>query len=401
MQLPGYNVDDDTHDDKDDAHNDTVTAEPVRADDPVLAASAVASVATVPSQTPQISTQSRQTPPNQQEREEEHPALAVDEFADPKISQLHAIFPDFDAAILYSVVDSVGGDQERAVDALLAMSDPDHVPAAHHAATQQPSVAEQTQLDEELARRLLLEDEQQYAQDQNALRQQQQQQMRQFPYAQRTPIHHPQQANRGDAAQEELQPPPQRDTMTDVQEQISKFAETSKRTISSFVSKVKAKVQEYDQTRNTPNISTSSTSTGTGYDAQPPRPHWTDMRSRHITRQESPPTPGRVQLTIVSIVSWADLSLASAPPLRPYRYPHFSDPPLAPLSFDRDSASTPPVPANSGGPPASNIDPGKIGLLPKRPVSLVNAESQPSHAHDEEEEELEYVENPFEEGKYS
>jgi len=49
----------------------------------------------------------------------------------------------------------------------------------------------------------------------------------------------------------------------------------------------------------------------------------------------------------------------------------------------------------------SNIDPGKIGLLPKRPVSLVNIESQPGRAHDEEEEELEYVENPFEEGKYS
>jgi hypothetical protein len=43
---------------------------------------------------------------------------------------------------------------------------------------------------------------------------------------------------------------------------------------------------------------------------------------------------------------------------------------------------------------------GKIGLLPKRPVSLVNAESHSSEAHDEEEEELEYVENPFEEGKY-
>jgi hypothetical protein len=42
---------------------------------------------------------------------------------------------------------------------------------------------------------------------------------------------------------------------------------------------------------------------------------------------------------------------------------------------------------------------GKIGLLPKRPVSLVNTESQSSHSHDEEEEELEYVENPFEEGK--
>jgi hypothetical protein len=44
---------------------------------------------------------------------------------------------------------------------------------------------------------------------------------------------------------------------------------------------------------------------------------------------------------------------------------------------------------------------GKIGLLPKRPVSLANAELQPSRAHDDDEEELEYVENPFEEGKYS
>jgi len=49
-----------------------------------------------------------------------------------------------------------------------------------------------------------------------------------------------------------------------------------------------------------------------------------------------------------------------------------------------------------------NIDPGKIGLLPKRPVSLVNTESQSSHAHDQDEEELEYLENPFEEeGKHS
>jgi hypothetical protein len=33
-------------------------------------------------------------------------------------------------------------------------------------------------------------------------------------------------------------------------------------------------------------------------------------------------------------------------------------------------------------------------------VSLVNTESESSHAHDEDEE-LEYLENPFEEGKYS
>jgi len=393
-QLPGYSVDDDTHYDNDDTRNDIVTPDPERADHPVSAAStgdAVPSTTTVSSPTPPISTQPRSTPPSQLEQGEQSPPPpaaaaavavatasatslpnpAVDEFADPKISQLHAIFPDFDAAILYSVVDSVGGDQDRAVDALLAMSDPDHVPV-HHVGTEQPSVAEQTLLDEEFARQLLLEDEQQIAHQQNA----QQQQRRQYPYAQRTPVHHPQQANRGDAAQE--QAPPQRDTMTDVQEQISKFAETGKRTFSTLVSKVKAKVQEFDQTRNTPNASSSGTSTGTGYDAQPPSP----AMDRHAQQAYYAP---RVSLS----------------PQPNAINDGFENPPLLSLSSDRDSASVPPIPATNSGHPASNIDPGKIGLLPKRPVSLVNTEPEPSHAHDEDEEELEYVENPFEEGRYS
>jgi hypothetical protein len=113
-QLPGYSVDDDiddTHDDNDDArHIDVVTAEPERPGGPVLSASAgdaVASTATVSSPTRQDSTQSNSTPPNQQEPDEEHPTatrttspLPIDEFADPKIAELHAIFPDYDAAIL-------------------------------------------------------------------------------------------------------------------------------------------------------------------------------------------------------------------------------------------------------------------------------------------------------------
>ena len=273
----------------------------------------------------------------------------------------------------------MGGDQHLAVDALLAMSDPDHVPVPQQAAaTEQPSQvrhiiqtststkltylptcllvlrtphtphtpplplstkAEQTQLDEEFARQLLLEDEQQYARDQIALRQQQQQeQMRQFPYAQRRGSHPT--IPRGDAVQQQPQPQPQRDTMSDMQEQFSKIAESTyrfppshpleilscaplmalighsphrahgtycdifsfyfvagKRTFSSLVSKVKAKVQEFDQQRyagslpsppvthsfthtstfyrNTPNTepSGSGTSTDTGYDvAQLPSP---------------------------------------------------------------------------------------------------------------------------------
>lgn len=117
-QLPGYSVDDDPHSDNDDAHHiDGVTAEPERPGDPassVSAGDAVAPTATVSSPTRQDSTQSNSTPPNQQEAGEEHPPAAlttvadtptqpplpVDEFADPKISGLHTIFPDYDATIL-------------------------------------------------------------------------------------------------------------------------------------------------------------------------------------------------------------------------------------------------------------------------------------------------------------
>lgn len=147
---------------------------------------------------------------------------------------------------------------------------------------------------------MLLEDEQRYARDQIA--RQQQQQLRQFPYAQRTSaVAVPQQQGRGSSPQS---PPSQRerDTMSDVQDQFTKLAESEapsllssflfdlreevfrgydggrvvygtlgrgrthhtlrtvmilmlmhktagKRTFSSLVSKVKAKVQEFDQSR--------------------------------------------------------------------------------------------------------------------------------------------------------
>lgn len=114
--LPGYNVDDDTHDDNDDVtHIDVVTGHSEPPTELVSSTSdgdAITSTA-VSSPTRQDSTQSRSTPPNQQEAEEERPTVdatpttpplperpAVDEFADSKISGLHAIFPGYDAAIL-------------------------------------------------------------------------------------------------------------------------------------------------------------------------------------------------------------------------------------------------------------------------------------------------------------
>jgi hypothetical protein len=47
------------------------------------------------------------------------------------------------------------------------------------------------------------------------------------------------------------------------------------------------------------------------------------------------------------------------------------------------------------------FQPGKIGLLPKRPVSLLQADNASANkpTYEEEEDELEYVENPFEDHK--
>ncbi|KAH9058769.1 hypothetical protein EDB87DRAFT_1832410 [Lactarius vividus] len=385
--LPGYSLDDDPQ-----LHPSppiqSPTAEPDDVQEPVLNASdtVVATATTPPITQPQSLTQ-QQSLTTQPAPEERPP---VDEFADPKIAPLHAIFPDFDAAILYSVVDSVDGDQDRAVDALLSMSDPDHVPSSAGAPAQPPATT-QTQLDEEFARQLMLEDEQRYARGQIARQQQQQQQqqLRQFPYAQRTTTAGtPQQQDRGGSPPS---PPSQRerDTMTDVQEQFNKLAESGKRTFSTLVSKVKAKVQEFDQSRNAQNPSPP----GAGSTSQQ-QPHASSGLDRHAQQAyyapRLQPSPRAEDPTLSSS--------AGAP---------------APHTASDDPTAVPAPPAtNAGRPSLSNaIDPGKIGLLPKRPVSLVDTQFQsqqhfqdhqsPIHPPDDSDEELEYVENPFEEGRHS
>lgn len=120
-----------------------------------------------------------------------------------------------------SVLDSVNGNTDRAIDALLGMSDPDYT-SDHHAEpqAQAPQVrfsplfirtkdkyVSQTQeeLDEQLARTLMLEDER----EQHAWRAQQQQ-----------PPPRPQ-------AQRRTSEGPERDTMTEFTEQFNKIAEST------------------------------------------------------------------------------------------------------------------------------------------------------------------------------
>lgn len=57
----------------------------------------------------------------------ENPEIATE---DPKVAALQAMFPDFDATVLHTILESVSEDQDRAIDVLLGMSDPSYQPTA-------------------------------------------------------------------------------------------------------------------------------------------------------------------------------------------------------------------------------------------------------------------------------
>jgi hypothetical protein len=75
--------------------------------------------------------QETHTPPPEVHGPEEHVTQPT-EPVNPAIAPLKAMFPDFDDAVLQSVLDSVNGDQDAAVDVLLGMSDPGYVSTQHH-----------------------------------------------------------------------------------------------------------------------------------------------------------------------------------------------------------------------------------------------------------------------------
>lgn len=78
-----------------------------------------------PERTPTLETTTPSSPthipaaPPPQTREDE---------VDPAIASLVAIFPTFDHDLLREILRECGGNEEQAVDILLGMSDPSHVP---------------------------------------------------------------------------------------------------------------------------------------------------------------------------------------------------------------------------------------------------------------------------------
>ncbi|KDR75089.1 hypothetical protein GALMADRAFT_248978 [Galerina marginata CBS 339.88] len=353
-----------------------------------------------------------QTPPNAPSP----PQTERDTVVDPRVVALRGLFPDYDDLILQSVLQSANGNQDRAIDVLLGMSDPDYRSEQPAQTSPQPVPAlSQEDLDEQFARQLVMQEQQQ----------QQARWMQSQP--QGGPAVYQRPAGRGGGAWAPApgsqQPQPQQGQgqapMAEFQEQFIKIAETGKKTFGNIFSKVKAKIQELDQGNS--RIATSSSQPTMQQQWSPPalqpQPHqpaayFDPNPNPNISPSVSPARTPASQVQGYDVgaspsppTSQSPPPLASTPSistnqqLQPQPTPHPQ--PTPPIS----SAATPPPPATSQGAP---IDVGKLGLLPKRPVSLLRdpnagspsppviAASHSGQSYNDDDDGLEYAENPFE-----
>ncbi|KXN90972.1 hypothetical protein AN958_03039 [Leucoagaricus sp. SymC.cos] len=335
---------------------------------------------------------------------------------DPQVASLKVIFPDFDDTILQTILESVDGDQDRAVDVLLGMSDPNFKSEAPPP-VQQPQMT-QEELDEQLARRLMLEE------------QEQAQQWR--------PQHRPHRRSpRTQGQQQQPQPHPQqttspaaggRDTMVEFQEQLNKYAEIGKRNFGALVSKVRAKIQEFekpDSGGSGPEAQPTWSNTGgpSYYDpnatsqSPPPRTNYQRYHGHNATGAQSPPPTTPTNTAISQPAAFYDPN----PSPQPMSPPTQSSISVQGYEVEPIPSSTPGSNATSqtaqsttagndfsatvpprGPSPANPIDGGKLGLLPKRPISLIRdpPQAQPqAQRHNSDDNDLEYAENPFDEDR--
>ncbi|KAI0088154.1 hypothetical protein BDY19DRAFT_907113 [Irpex rosettiformis] len=365
----------------------------------------------------------------------------------PSVAQLKGIFPDFDDALLESVLASVNYNEEAAVEALLGMSDPSYVSSQ----PQQPAAAAEPtslELDEALARQLQLEDDRQAshgrgwqpvrpASGQTWPRRSADSREGEVPYATREGHPQPQTQDQGQGSD-----------FNEIRETFNQIAESGKRTFSSIFSKVKAKINEFD----TGNRSQQQPG---GYDQHPP-PSWGVSSStspppsdgprmdRHSTSQyyspSQPPTQppvddgwtrigrGLTHQPVSQAVTTTQPTQTVAPGLRGYDVgdeesiniaapvpviPHTQPPTSEPIPISTSSSpptnssstngnSTPRPPTTQAGSP---LNVAKFGLLPKRPVSLLGPQGSGTGQRriddddDDDDDDLDYVESPFDSRK--
>ncbi|EEB89557.1 hypothetical protein MPER_12327 [Moniliophthora perniciosa FA553] len=305
----------------------------------------------------------------------EHPS-------EPQIAGLKAMFPDFDDAILQSVLASVRGNQDQAIDMLLGMSDPNY--KSEPRSPQQQRVLSQEELDEQFARSLFMQEQDEQQRYQQARWEAQQQR----PTA---PGRRSSQNTGGG------------DMMADVQEQFKYIAETGRKTFGNIMSKVKAKISEFDQQRQGQSSATHPTYGGAGSDTYPYDSVQTPDPNQQYQAYRPHQPPSQAQQP-----AFYDPNPQSSSPINHTPPQGFTTTNAVSETHGYDVSSSPPASSTTTPrPPAtgtgSGIDGGKLGLLPKRPVSLLAQSPPPGDnanktKRPDDDDELEYVENPFEEG---
>ncbi|KAJ8521827.1 hypothetical protein ONZ45_g1530 [Pleurotus djamor] len=317
--------------------------------------------------------------------------------ADPRVAALQAMFPTFDDLVLQSVLESVNWDQDRAIDMLLGMSDPEYKPETR------PSQPPATDLDEQFARQLFLDE--------------QRAQQASWQAAHPAPPGGGRRSSMQPVYQVNPQAPqqgPQNQGLisADLQQQFTKVAEAGKKTFNNIFSKVKAKMQEFDS----PARSDQSTTQPTWGAPSSSQQYYGG--NNYATSQQPPATqqPVPQQVPLAQQPAYYDPNPERSPSIspQPSPIPAASPPPAAVSNPWMTSTSTSQPSQLPGTDPTSRASPGpgggsvpidgnKLGLLPKRPVSLLRPETgsgAPTQMQRQEstDDDLEYVENPFEEG---
>ena len=56
--------------------------------------------------------------------------------SDPKVAELQVMFPTVEVGVIEMILESVGGSQDRAIETLLSMTDPEFKPDERHVRTE-------------------------------------------------------------------------------------------------------------------------------------------------------------------------------------------------------------------------------------------------------------------------
>ncbi|KAH8806852.1 hypothetical protein DL96DRAFT_1686060 [Flagelloscypha sp. PMI_526] len=259
------------------------------------------------------------------------------------------MFPDFDESVMASVLQSVNWNQDRAVEILLGMSDPEYKPPAE----EQRAPLTQEELDEQFARQLVLQDQEAHARAVAQYEQQQGQRPDDPRYQQHRRASPEPRTSSSQGQNQGQQGQGEPDPMAEIGQQLKEGLEVGKKTLNSWFNRAKQKYSEFEQQRQQQATASAST---------PPQQPWGQNPADQSYAYYQP--PGGISTSASGQPHSAGITSAGS------QHSSFYDPnPASPISPIEPQQQQP-----TGRP---SIDGGKFGVLPKRPVSLIADDHSP------------------------